>query len=522
MPLTLDGRPLSNTNRVNDLRADDLLPLVRPSEALPQDQNAHMTGGRLQELLGAGGGGGTPAPSLPLYSGPGTHTDGPMTQKAGSELDPNRRPDFRKVVAYESTTTPGYTTGRSTIADILATSALHTQVVVEFSQYGYGKTLEFVYDGAPRVGAASPGLLLPREFGSAATLPVMLVLPDSAAAARANIRPITGTQPTPPFILDEVGTYTLGGTEGFYRYKAPAGGTYAVPTGPDDANWHQVAPPVAGSARLQALTVAQARLLAADGDAVQPIDYVILRGALGNVTLRGIVSDAANNRPGRFSETGFWQDPAAAATAPAALVSYDLVADTFRPLRLSQGVLFNLPDIGQQVRISGDDVLHVVQEAPDGTSPVPLLNIGSGGIELPPGTRLVLTSTTGGGVANLNANAAGQLLVNGVPVTPADTFSVLTYAASIAIDFNAATVRTLAATGNVAFAASVNIALLKTKELYLTNTTGAAITLSFPAGWSFFPGPAPTSLAAGKQAVLTLRSLGTSDATIKAAYVAQA
>ena len=36
-----------------------------------------------------------------------------------------------------------------------------------------------------------------------------------------------------------------------------------------------------------------------------------------------------------------------------------------------------------------------------------------------------------------------------------------------------------------------------------------------------FPGPAPTSLAAGKQAVLTLRSLGTTDATIKAAYVAQ-
>ena len=116
----------------------------------------------------------------------------------------------------------------------------------------------------------------------------------------------------------------------------------------------------------------------------------------------------------------------------------------------------------------------------------------------------------------------GQGLVGGTSTTAAagsgDTFAALTYAASIALDFNAATVQTLAATGNVAFAASLNVAQLKTKELYITNTTGADITLSCPAGWKFALTTRPTVLAAGKEAVLTLRSLSTTDTAIKAAY----
>lgn len=107
------------------------------------------------------------------------------------------------------------------------------------------------------------------------------------------------------------------------------------------------------------------------------------------------------------------------------------------------------------------------------------------------------------------------------PVSSLDTFSILPYAASIAIDFDAASVRTLAATGNVAFTAAVNIALLKMKELNIINTLNVPINLSFPPAWKFFPGPAPTTLAANKEAILTLRSLGTTDSTIKAAYVAQ-
>ena len=120
----------------------------------------------------------------------------------------------------------------------------------------------------------------------------------------------------------------------------------------------------------------------------------------------------------------------------------------------------------------------------------------------------------------LTLDNAGGLTLAGTTVS--DSFAALPYGTgSVILDFNAATVQTLAATGNLAFS-TANVALLKTKELFIKNDTGTAITISGPAGWTFFPGPYPTSLAAGKQAVLTLRSLGTSDLTIKAAYVAQA
>lgn len=98
-----------------------------------------------------------------------------------------------------------------------------------------------------------------------------------------------------------------------------------------------------------------------------------------------------------------------------------------------------------------------------------------------------------------------------------DTFSVLPYAASIAVDFNTESVRALAATGPVAYGASLNVALLKTKRHYITNTTGTDQPLSFPADWKFAPSR-PNMLAAGKEAILTLECLGTTDATIKAAY----
>jgi hypothetical protein len=83
MPTTpLDGRPLSQTNRVNDLRETDLVPLVRPSEPLPEDQNAVIPAGRLAEILGTTPGTVPPAPTYTLYGAPGTHTDGPMHQAA--------------------------------------------------------------------------------------------------------------------------------------------------------------------------------------------------------------------------------------------------------------------------------------------------------------------------------------------------------------------------------------------------------------------------------------------------------
>ena len=86
---------------------------------------------------------------------------------------------------------------------------------------------------------------------------------DEGNAAAPAVRVITAN-PLPPFVFDELGTFVLAGREGFYRYKAPAGGTYAVPTGPDDANWKQVAPPVPAAAPRALMREDEFLLLAAD------------------------------------------------------------------------------------------------------------------------------------------------------------------------------------------------------------------------------------------------------------------
>ena len=126
----------------------------------------------------------------------------------------------------------------------------------------------------------------------------------------------------------------------------------------------------------------------------------------------------------------------------------------------------------------------------------------------------------------LTLSNTGQLLVNGTALSAgaagADSYAALSYAASISLDFSATNVQSLTLTAGTTFTTSANVSLLKTKEIYLSNTTAAAAPLGFPSGWTFFPGPAPTSLAAGKKAVLTLRSMGTDDSTVNAAYVAQA
>jgi hypothetical protein len=102
----------------------------------------------------------------------------------------------------------------------------------------------------------------------------------------------------------------------------------------------------------------------------------------------------------------------------------------------------------------------------------------------------------------------------------ADTYAALAYASSIALDFNAATVRTLTLTGDVTFANTANKAQGKTKRVFLT-ADGTARALVFPSGWRFL-GTKPTSLAAGKGAVLTLECLGPAETDVWAAYSAEA
>lgn len=90
---------------------------------------------------------------------------------------------------------------------------------------------------------------------------------------------------------------------------------------------------------------------------------------------------------------------------------------------------------------------------------------------------------------------------------------------TIDLDFSLNELVTMAAmTGNVTFTTS-NLAAGRTKTIRIIG--GASVyTFTFPA-WKFIGAAAPASLAIGKYAVLTLTSIGTTDAEVIAAYAAQ-
>ena len=175
---------------------------------------------------------------------PGSTTVGDIINAAGANRSPNRTPGNVKQARYLTNADRGVNYG-ITAEDILNRqneTPLNIGTVIRVEHQG---DWELVFDNGtitdPAFLRSTAFVTGDQEAGN--TLPVMLVPVGSPAAATANIRPITPTQPDPPFVLDDIGTYTRGGVEGFYRYKAPAGGAYGVPTGLDDANWRQVAPP---------------------------------------------------------------------------------------------------------------------------------------------------------------------------------------------------------------------------------------------------------------------------------------
>mgnify|MGYP001585986553 CR=1 FL=1 len=90
---------------------------------------------------------------------------------------------------------------------------------------------------------------------------------------------------------------------------------------------------------------------------------------------------------------------------------------------------------------------------------------------------------------------------------------------TINLDFSLNELVTMAAmTGNVTFTTS-NLAAGRTKTIRIIGGA-SAFTFTFPA-WKFLGAAAPANLAIGKYAVLTLTSIGTTDAEVVAAYSAQ-
>lgn len=126
------------------------------------------------------------------------------------------------------------------------------------------------------------------------------------------------------------------------------------------------------------------------------------------------------------------------------------------------------------------------------------------------------------GLPGANGAAGGQG-PQGVPgaTGPAgsSSHSVLAYAASVDIDFDLADYRSLTLAGNVTFTTS-NRAAPKTVTVRIIGD-GSSRTLTFPVGWIFVGGTAPTALAANKVGVLTATCFGANDADIVFAYAVQ-
>ena len=90
---------------------------------------------------------------------------------------------------------------------------------------------------------------------------------------------------------------------------------------------------------------------------------------------------------------------------------------------------------------------------------------------------------------------------------------------TINLDFSTNELTTMPAmTGNVTFTTS-NLAAGITKTIRIIGGA-SAFTFTFPATWKWL-GTAPTSLAIGKYAIITLTSFVTTDADVVAAYAVQ-
>lgn len=97
--------------------------------------------------------------------------------------------------------------------------------------------------------------------------------------------------------------------------------------------------------------------------------------------------------------------------------------------------------------------------------------------------------------------------------------SVLTYAATTDLDFDAGDYRSLTLAGNVTFTTS-NRGAPKALAIRIIGD-GSIRTLTFPVGWKFVGAAPPASLAANKIAILSVTCFGAADTDIVAAYSAE-
>jgi hypothetical protein len=99
------------------------------------------------------------------------------------------------------------------------------------------------------------------------------------------------------------------------------------------------------------------------------------------------------------------------------------------------------------------------------------------------------------------------------------SLETLTYAASVALDFETQVYKKVDLTGNITFTTS-NLAVGASMAIKIA-ADGSIRTFTFPAGWTFIGSAAPADIAANKTGVLSLTSFGTTDAEVIAAYAVE-
>lgn len=145
---------------------------------------------------------------------------------------------------------------------------------------------------------------------------------------------------------------------------------------------------------------------------------------------------------------------------------------------------------------------------------------GTGALSIDTATYL---TTTGNG-SSLTGITQSQ--VSGLTTTDRASFanlrpthSTLTYAGTTDIDLDGNGFQTLTLTGNVTFTTS-NRAAGRSKTIRIVGDSSLR-TFTFPAGWTWIGVAAPASLAANKDAVLTITAFGTADTDVVAAYAVE-
>lgn len=225
----------------------------------------------------------------------------------------------------------------------------------------------------------------------------------------------------------------------------------------------------------------------------------------------------------RIDSNGQTQVASGSAPNPA----YTFLADPTTGMYYTSSTL-NLSVAGQQrltmttvIDVGGSTAFRVA----DGTQSLPsytfsndtdmgIYRVGENQMSVVTGanTRMSFSGSASDGYVTIGDGYGDQLLISGyIQRTP----SGVAYATTTNINFASASIQTISLTGNVTFTTS-NLAAGRTVTIKIS-ADGSTRNLTFPA-WKFVGAAAPTSIAAGKTALLSLIAFDTTDASVIAAY----